>query len=306
MSVVDVTSTPSRWLARRPRNVSTVRVLGYAGLAFFAIVVLAALLAPLIAPAEPGKQDLLDRFAPPFWSAEGSLDHPLGTDQLGRDVLSRLMHGARVSLLVGVSATLASAIIGTTIGLVAGYSAGRPGRVAGWVDRILMMSTEMALAIPGVVLAIAAASLFGGSLSNLIIILTIFGWVVFARLTRGIVLSLHRRAFVEAATVLGAGHLRLVLRHMLPYVLPQVIVVAALQVGFMILVESALSYLGLGVQPPEPTWGRMVAEGRDILAKTPWVAVFSGLAITLTVLSVNFIGDLLRARLVGGTTSERR
>jgi peptide/nickel transport system permease protein len=156
------------------------------------------------------------------------------------------------------------------------------------------------------VLAIAAASLFGGSLGNLIIILTIFGWVVFARLTRGIVLSLHRRSFVEAATVLGAGHVRLVLRHMLPYVLPQVIVVAALQVGFMILVESALSYLGLGVQPPTPTWGRMVAEGRDILAKTPWVAVFSGLAITLTVLSVNFMGDLLRTRLVGGSTSEGR
>jgi peptide/nickel transport system permease protein len=283
-----------------------VRLLGYAGLVFFTIVVLAAVLAPLIAPAEPGKQDLLHRFAPPFWSGEGSLDHPLGTDQLGRDVLSRLMYGTRISLLVGVSATLASAVIGTTVGLVSGYFAGQPGRLAGWIDRLLMMATEMALAIPGVVLAIAAASLFGGSLINLIVILTIFGWVVFARLTRGIVLSLHRRAFVEAASVLGAGHFRIVLRHMLPYVLPQVIVVAALQVGFMILVESALSYLGLGVQPPTATWGRMVAEGRDMLAKTPWVAVFSGLAITLTVLSVNFMGDLLRVRLMGGTTSEGR
>lgn len=313
MSVVEPTPSAlgplpaaSRRALRLPFGLSAVRFLGYAGTAFFALMVLVALLAPLIDPADPVKQDLLKRFAPPFWAEGGSMAHPLGTDQLGRDVLSRLMHGARVSLLVGISATAVSCLVGTTLGLVSGYFAGLPGRLGGWVDRLLMMLTEMALAIPGVLLAIAAAALFGGSLLNLIIILSIFGWVVFARLTRGIVLSLHRRSFVESAVVLGAGHRRVVLRHMLPYVLPQVVVVAALQVGFMILVESALSYLGLGVQPPTPTWGRMVAEGRDILSKTPWVAVFSGLAITLTVLSVNFMGDLLRTRLVGGARGGAR
>ncbi|MGH3004743.1 MAG: ABC transporter permease [Gaiellaceae bacterium] len=305
MSVVEV-APRTRFLRGRAGSMATVRLLGYAGTAFFALVVAVAILAPLIAPADPLDQDLSARFAPPFWAEGGSWSHPLGTDQLGRDVLSRLMHGGRISLLVGVSATAASALIGTTIGLVSGYFAGLPGRLGGWVDRLLMMSTEMALAIPGVLLAIAAAALFGASLRNLIVILVIFGWVVFARLTRGIVLSLHRRSFVESAVVLGAGHRRVLLRHMLPYVLPQVVVVAALQVGFMILVESALSYLGLGVQPPKATWGRMVSEGREILNQTPWVAVFSGLAITLTVLSVNFMADLLRTRLTRGAEASVR
>jgi peptide/nickel transport system permease protein len=290
----------TKWRSRRRRG--AVRYLGIAGTVVFGLAVLVAILAPVVAPHDPSDQDLTARFVPPFWEDGGSTENLLGTDQLGRDILSRLIYGARISLLVGVSSVAIAAAVGTVLGLLAGYLGGGSRRLGSIVDRVVMATTEMALAIPGIILAIAAAALFGTNLKNLIIILALFGWVVFARLARGIVMSLRTRPFVESAVVLGASHSRIVLRHLLPYVLPQVIVVAALQVGFMILVESSLSYLGLGVQPPTPTWGRMVAEGRDILSQTPWVAVFSGLAIALTVLAVNFMGDLLRGRLVAGST----
>ena len=207
------------------------------------------------------------------------------------------MYGARVSVFIALSAVAISAAVGTSLGLLAGYAAGQSGRFARLTDRSIMSMTAMALAIPGVLLAIAVAAVLGTSVSVLIFILSLFGWVVFARLTQTVLLSLHGRAFVEAAMVLGASRSRVIIRHMLPHALPQIIVVAALQVGFMILVESSLGYLGLGVQPPTATWGNMVANGRTILGATPWPAVFSGLAITLTVLSVNFMSDLIRSRI---------
>jgi peptide/nickel transport system permease protein len=260
------------------------------------VVVIAAIFAPWVAPHDPNAQDLAQRFAPP-----GTGGRLLGGDQLGRDVLSRLIHGARISLAVSFAAVGISVVFGTALGLVAGYAAGMRSRGAQTLERLILALTEMALAIPGIILAVAVAALFGTNTQNLIIILSLFGWVVFARLARGIVLSLHRRAFVEAAGVLGAGHLRIVVRHMLPYVLPQIIVVAALQVGFMILVESALSYLGIGVQPSTPTWGNMISEGREALDESPWMSVFAGLAITLTVLAINFMADLFRTRIAGPT-----
>jgi peptide/nickel transport system permease protein len=295
MSLIEY-PTESLPTVRRARGTRVVRVLGLAGAAFFALVVVAAIFAPFVAPHDPEAQDLARRFAPP-----GTGERLLGGDQLGRDVLSRLIYGARVSLAVSFAAVSISAVFGTAMGLLAGYSAGLRARF-GILERLVLVLSEMALAIPGIILAVAVAALFGTSMRNLIIILALFGWVVFARLTHGIVLSLHSRAFVEAAGVLGAGHLRIVFRHMLPYVLPQVVVVAALQIGFMILVESALSYLGLGVQPPTPTWGNMIAEGREALGESPWMAVFAGLAITLTVLSINFAADLVRERIAGTAT----
>jgi peptide/nickel transport system permease protein len=280
----------------RARGSRVVRALGWAGVAFFARVVVAAIFAPYVAPHDPNELDLFKRFAPP-----GTSGRWLGGDQLGRDVLSRLIYGARVSLAVSFAAVGISVVLGTALGLIAGYAAGTRSRAAGVLERLILALSEMALAIPGIILAVAVAALFGTNIRNLIIILSLFGWVVFARLARGIVLSLHRRAFVEAAGLLGAGHLRIVVRHMLPYVLPQVVVVAALQIGFMILVESALSYLGIGVESATPTWGNMISEGREALDESPWMSVFAGLAITLTVLSINFMADLIRARIAGPT-----
>lgn len=290
--LIAVDALPGRSLSSK-----AVRFLGFAGLVGFVGLVLISILTPWIAPADPGLQDLNNRFAPPFWADGGSLERPLGTDQLGRDVLSRIMYGSRVSLLIGGGAVIIAGLFGTTLGLVAGFSSGFGGRLGTLIDKIINSAAEIALAIPGILLAIAVASVFGTSIIILIMILALFGWVVFARLARGILLSLHRRAFVEAAVILGASRRRVVMKHMLPEVIPQLLVVIPLQFGFMILVESALSYLGLGVQPPTPTWGRMVAESRTFLGATPWPALFSGLAITFTVLSVNFMTDLQRNRL---------
>ncbi len=289
------------------RGARAVEALGVAGTAVFLMVLGLALFAPWVSPLDPLEQDLTTRFAPPFWMEGGSAEHLLGTDQLGRDTLSRLIYGARMSMAVALSAVGIAAVVGTGMGLLAGFAAGSPHRGAKMVDRAIMALTSMALAIPGILLAIAVAAVLGTNALVLILILSLFGWVVFARLTRSILLSLHDRAFVEAATVLGAGRFRTVFRHMLPQALPQIIVVIALQIGFMVLVESSLGYLGLGIQPPTPTWGNMVAEGRAILGATPWVAIFSGLAITVTVLAINFMSDLIRARITaeqGGESAQ--
>lgn len=298
----DVVEERAAWSALSARGLDTVQILGWMGLIFFLLVVATAVAAPILAPMNPIQQDLTLRFAPPVWAEGGTSARLLGSDQLGRDVLSRLIYGARVSLVVGIGSVFISSLVGTALGLVAGYGAGQGGRLGSLADRTVTSMTEIALSIPGVLLAIAVAAVLGTGVRNLIIILALFGWVVFARLTRGMLLALHRRAFVEAAIVLGASRMRVVLRHMLPHVVPQILVVAPLQVGFMILVESALSYLGLGVQPPTPTWGNMVAEARSYMAASPWPALFSGVAITFTVLSVSFIGDWARARLVTADT----
>jgi peptide/nickel transport system permease protein len=279
------------------RRVNLSRWLGVAGCAFLMIVGLAGIFAPLIAPWDPVYQDLTAMFVPPIWQPGGSVHHLLGTDALGRDTLSRLIYGARESLFISCSAVALSAVFGTIVGLVGGYAAGSRRGLAIVLDRTLLAMTEISLAIPGLVLAIAVVALFGPTERNLILVLAVFGWVVFARLARGLVLGLHNRAFVEAAQVLGAKHRRIIVKHMLPYVLPHVIVIAALQVGYMILVESALGFLGLGIQPPTPTWGNMVADGREYLNTNAWEGILAGLAITLTVLSLSFVADLIRVRL---------
>lgn len=217
----------------------------------------------------------------------GDLDHMLGTDSLGRDILARIIYGARISLLVGVSAVTMSGSIGVTLGLVAGYFRGR------W-DSIIMRLADVQLAVPTMVLALVAMAVVGPGLRNLIIILGVTGWVGYARVVRGEVLSIREKEFVEAARAIGASHGRILLLHLLPNVAASIIVISSLRVAGMILVEASLSFLGLGVQPPTPTWGGMVAEGRDLVYRAWWVSTFPGIAIFIVVLGINLLGDWLR------------
>src|SRR5215831_17446195 len=227
--------------------------LASAGAVIVGLVIVAALAAPLLATSDPIDQDLSVALKPPFWREGGSLEHPLGTDHLGRDVYSRLIYGAQISLTISVLA-----------------------------------------AFPLILLALAVVALLGANLKNLVIVMAITTWMIYARVVRGLSLGLREREFVQAARALGAHDARIIARHVLPNVLAPVMVVWTLEVARIILMESALSFLGLGVPPPTPTWGRMLAEGRDYLTVAGWIAVFPGLAILFTVLGINFLGDGLR------------
>src|SRR6185295_929663 len=217
-------------------------------------------------------QDLTVVLRPPFWMEDGSVRHPLGTDHLGRDVYSRLVYGARISLAISV---------------LAGY-------LGGWVDAVIMRLVDLNLAFPLILLALAVVALLGASLRNLIIVMAITTWMIYARVVRGLTLALREQEFVQAIRALGAHDTRILARHVLPNVFPPIMVIWTLEVARIILMESALSFLGLGVPPPTPTWGRMLAEGRDYLTVAGWIAIFPGLAILLTVLGINFLGDGLR------------
>ena len=255
-------------------------------LVIVASVVLAAL-APALAPADPIRNDLLARLAPPMWMEGGSARHPLGTDTLGRDVVSRLLYGARVSLLVGFAAVLVAGVVGVALGLVAGYYGGR-------LDDLLMRVGDVQLAFPVLVLAIAVLSVLGASLGNVIIVLGLTGWVTYARITRAETLSLRHRDFVEGARALGARDAAILWRHILPNVLPPITVVAIFSVARTIIAEASLSFLGLGIPPPAPSWGAMLDEGRNYLTTGWWLALFPGLAILALVLGINLVGDWLR------------
>lgn len=256
------------------------------GLAIVLVVTAAALCATWITPFDPAAQDVLRRLLAPLSRSEDGL-HLLGTDALGRDVLSRLIAGARVSLLVGVLSVLVSGLIGVAFGLVAGYDDRRAGRV-------LMAITDVQLAIPFLVLAIAVVAVLGPSLFNLVMVLGLTNWVQYARIVRAEVLVLRGREFVLAARALGASTMRILLVHLLPNVTSSIIVVSSLQVAKMILFESSLSFLGLGVPATIPTWGSMIADGRDYVAHAWWVAAIPGLAIFVTVVAINLVGDRLR------------
>ncbi len=260
--------------------------------AVFGIAVLlcmggAAILAPQIAPWDPGRQMLLKRLRPPAWEARGLREHPLGTDHLGRDILSRILHGGRISLGVGLSAVTLSCLIGVTLGLLAGFHGGR-------TDAFIMRVVDVFLAIPYILLAMGVVFALGPSLVNVILVMAVTRWVQFARIVRADVLSIREREFVSGARARGSRATRLLLRHVLPNALTPIIVVATLELAFMIIYESALSFLGLGVQPPTPTWGWMLSDGRNYIATAWWLATFPGLAIMLTVLAVNLLGDWLR------------
>ena len=258
------------------------------GLAVVTLVVVTAVAAPLLSPFDPVEQDLGDlRLKPPgFHDAAGRV-HPLGTDHLGRDLMARVIYGARPALLVGFAAVVISGVIGMAAGLVAGYFGGR-------VDDVLMRLADIQLAFPFILLAIAVIGVLGPSLATIIAVIGVSSWVVYARIVRSAVLSLREREFVQAALALGVGDTRVLLRHILPNALTPWLVVATLDMARVIVIESALSFLGLGVQPPTPTWGGMLADGRVYISTAWWLATFPGLAILVTVLGINLFGDGLR------------
>ena len=258
-----------------------------AGLGVIAAAVVVAAFAPALAPSDPVKNRLLDRLTPPMWAQGGSPRHPLGTDTLGRDVLSRLLHGARISLTVGLAAVLVAGGVGVGLGLVAGYR-------GGWADDLLMRLGDIQLAFPVLLLGVAVIAVLGASLINMILVLGASGWVTYARIARGETLSLKERDFVAAARALGAPARHVVVRHLLPNVLPSLMVVATFSVARTIIAEASLSFLGLGLPPPAPSWGAMLDEGRNYVTTGWWLALFPGLAILLLVLAINLCGDWLR------------
>jgi len=264
------------------------------GLGVLAIAVLAAVLAPYLAGDPVAQRDIVaTRFLPPLSSDAHGAFHLFGTDRFGRDVWARLVYGARVSLGVGVLAVLVSVLIGVAVGAAAGFWRGWPGT-------LLLGFTDFALALPRVVLLLLLASLWQPSAGLVIVVLGITGWMTIARLVHGEVRALAVRPFVESAVGLGATGLRVLVRHILPNALTPVIVAAALGLGNAIMLEAGLSFLGLGVQPPTPSWGNLIASGRDTLVNAPWVATVPGLALVLVVVAATLLGDAVRDRLDPG------
>jgi peptide/nickel transport system permease protein len=257
------------------------------GLLVVLAVMLAAAAAPLVAPFDPLEQDIGQRLREPGWQDAQGRVHALGTDHLGRDILSRIIFGSRIALLVGLAAVVISGVLGMVIGLVAGYFGGR-------LDDFLMRLADVQLAFPFILLAIAVIGVLGPSLRNIIIVIGVSSWVVYARVVRGEVLSIREREYVHAAVALGSRHWRVLMTHVLPNTFTPWLVVATLDMARVIVIESALSFLGLGVQPPTPTWGGMLADGRVYLSTAWWLATFPGLAILITVLGINLFGDGLR------------
>lgn len=263
---------------------------GAIGLAILVIVLLTALAAPWLAPVDPNAQDLTSPLLPPAWAAGGDPAHFLGTDQLGEDVLSRIIYGARVSLSVGVVAVLGSGTLGSLLGLIAGY-------FGGWLGGAIMRVVDIVLAVPFILLALVFMTVFGPSLVNLVIVLVLARWVQFTRIGYGLVLEVREREYIQACIVSGLSVRDILLRHVLINVSGPLLVVATLEVGFVILMEAGLSFLGLGTPPEIPSWGGMLQAGRTVINIAWWLTTFPGLAIMLTVIGFNFVGDWLRDRL---------
>jgi peptide/nickel transport system permease protein len=257
-------------------------------LTFF--LVIPAVFAPLVAPYDPLKGSLANRLKPPVWQQGGSIDYPLGTDKLGRDILSRLIYGARVSLAVSMVAIFVGGILGTALGLISGYFGGR-------TDSLIMRLVDISLSFPTILVALVLVAAVGPSFSTVIIVVVVFLWARYARLVRGETLSIKERDFVARARVAGASHVRIMSRYIFPNVVNSLVVLATLQVGYVILLESTLSFLGAGLPRPTPAWGLMIADGRELIVTAWWVSMFPGLAIMLTVLALNLLGDWLRDHL---------
>lgn len=260
---------------------------GLAGLVLVTLIAGAALFAPWVAPYGPSDADFLAARIPPAWHPEGSAAHLLGTDQLGQDLFSRIVYGARVSLLVGVLGVSVSLTIGVTLGLLAGY-------FGGWLDTVVTAFTNLLLSIPYLVLVIVIATILGRSLTNVILLFGVTSSPVFIRVTRGEVLRLRQLAYVEAARGLGASAGRIIPRHLLPNLIGPLATLATFETSAMIFYEAGLGFLGLSVPPQVPSWGNMLALGRRFLTTQPWMAIFPGLAIALTTLGINLLGDWLR------------
>lgn len=248
---------------------------------------LAAIFAPVLAPHDPLRQNLMERNQPPVWLTGGSWDHPFGTDQIGYDILSRTLYGARPALEIGAIAAVISLVIGTTLGLLAGY-------FRGLFDSVIMLLVDAQLSTPFVLIAIAAVAAFGRSMLLLIILAGISSWMGFARTIRAQVLTLRGREFIHASHAIGATDVRILVRHLLPNLTSIIIVLVTLQIRGLILFEASMSFLGLGVPPPNPSWGSMISNGRDYLLSAWWISVIPGVALMVTVLTAGLIGDWLR------------
>lgn len=269
-----------RWGIRSPKTlvVTLTIIVGF---------VLVGLLGPHIAPEDPNRLELAGRLQPPVWQSEGSWDHPLGTDDLGRDTLSRLIHGARISLLaIGMTIPIAT-VIGSTAGLAAGW-------FGGWTSRVLMAGVDLQLAMPGILLAVLLASIWGPSLRNVVIVLVVFLWAGFARIVRSETISLAEREFVIAARTIGASDARIMARHILPNLVNSIVILATLNVATVIIVEASLSFLGVGVAQDTISWGSMIAQGRSLLSVAWWLVTVPGIAIVTVSLVGNIFGDWLR------------
>ena len=253
------------------------------------LLILAAIFAPRVAPYDPLSQSLVDRLKPPAF-AGGSSAHLLGTDKLGRDVLSRLIYGSRISLSISLMVILITSVAGTVLAIISGY-------LGGWVDAFLMRITDIGLAFPALLLALLLAVVRGPSMSTVVIALSILGWTPYARLIRGEVLKVRAMDYVAQARIVGCSPIRIMVTHIFPNIINPLLVLATLFVGIIILAEAGLSFLGAGVPPPTPSWGSMVADGRELIATAWWISFFPGFAIGLVVLSCNFLGDWLRDKL---------
>ena len=256
----------------------------YVGLVILTLLVISALTAPRLAPHDPTRQNLENDLR------ASSRENPLGTDKLGRDILSRVLYGGRISLLVGVTTVVISLAIGLSIGSLSGY-------FGGWADQLLMRIVDILMAFPGILLAIAFTAVLGPGLDHVILALCLIGWTSYARLVRGEILALRERAFVQAARALGCKPGRVIARHLLPNLLPPVLIQATFGLAAAIIAEGSLSFLGLGVEPPTPSWGSMLNDGRQFLLVAPHLTTYPGIAIMITVLGLNLVGDGLQDRL---------
>ncbi len=260
---------------------------GSTGVVLIAALILTAAAAPLVAPHAPTAQDLRARLVPPVWEDNGSWKHILGTDHLGRDVLSRVIHGSRVSLVVGAAVVLLAGTFGVVLGLIAGYRGGR-------TDSVIMRWIDTQVAFPGLLIALIILAVIGPSMLTVIMVLAFNGWMVYGRLTRGAVLSVRQTAYVEAAEMVGCSAVRVVFRHILPNLTSPLLTLAILEFARIVLAEAALSFLGMGIQPPATSWGLDVATGKNYMFRAWWLVTFPGAAISLTVLGVNLVASWMR------------
>ena len=254
------------------------------------VLVIPAIFAEVVSPYNPLKGQLGDRLTPPFWQEGGSAAHLLGTDKLGRDMLSRIIYGSRISVKISAVSILVGGVMGTFLGIAAGYFGGR-------VDAVIMRLVDISLSIPIILLGLVLVAALGPAESTVIIVVVVLLWSRYARLVRGEALAIRVQDYIARARVAGSSHTRIMLTHVLPNMFNSLVVLATLQVGFVILLEATLSFLGAGIPKPTPAWGLMVADGRELIVVAWWVAFFPGLAILLTVLSMNLLGDWLRDRL---------
>lgn len=260
---------------------------GLLGLIIVFLLFFIAIFAPLISPYHPNEINTSKLLIPPAWSIEGSIDHILGTDNLGRDILSRIIYGSRISIIVGILSVIVAGTIGVFFGLVAGY-------FGGVIDNIVMRLVDAFLAVPTILFCLVFLTVLNPGISTLILVIGVTSWVMYARLVRSETLSLREREYVKAARTMGVSNTKIITRHILPNVTSSIIVISTLSIAGTIITESSLSFLGLGIQPPTISWGIMLSEGREHLATSWWLATFPGIAITMTVLGIIFLGEWLR------------